>query len=139
MGNLVVINFVRYLLKAKHGSCNEGRLDGHKMTARCKGNYRKRDMAAREQITHSLQAGCVWQAEKGQRSLKRQDQGQVSVGPSVNKRYESKNAMVDLETCDTDSGSVVVMVPGGKNGLVTAFEVVRGEGGATRCRCPIEA
>ena len=63
----------------------------------------------------------------------------MSVGPSVNKGCESKNAMVDLETCDADSGSVVVMVPGGKNGLVTAFEVVRGEEGVTGCRCPIEA
>jgi hypothetical protein len=62
----------------------------------------------------------------------------VSVGPSVDKEWESKDAMVDLETCDADSGSVVMTVPGGKNGLIAAFEVAREEGGATGCRCPIK-
>ena len=62
--NLVVIDFVRCLLKAEHAGCDEGHLDGHKTTARCKGNVRKQDMAAREQKTHSLQAECVWRAGK---------------------------------------------------------------------------
>jgi hypothetical protein len=63
--NLVVIDFVRCRLKAERAGCDEGRLDGRKTTARCKGDVRKKDMAAREQITHSLQAECVWRAGKG--------------------------------------------------------------------------
>jgi hypothetical protein len=57
----------------------------------------------------------------------------------VSTKNGSQDAMVDLETCDADSGSVVMTVPGEKNGLIAAFELVRGEGGATGCRRPIEA
>ena len=55
---------MRCLLKAERAGCDEGRLDGRKTTARCKGDVRKQDMAAREQKTHSLQAEHVWRVGK---------------------------------------------------------------------------